>query len=128
MGDTHLLDQLATALAPYTGQLIVAGWGFGCLGATDRYLAMLAAAGGRLSDAERYFESALVLEQSVDSAPLATRTRVSHARALLTSGVADDVRRATQQLETAAITARRLGMASVLQEIETLRITGPHDK
>jgi class 3 adenylate cyclase len=125
MGDTELVDELTAALAPYTGQLIVAGSGSGCFGAADRYLAMLAATGGRPVDAERHFEAALALEQSVGSAPLATRTLVSHARALLTSGDTDDVRRATHLLDTAADTARRLGMARVTQQIKTLRSVRP---
>jgi class 3 adenylate cyclase/tetratricopeptide (TPR) repeat protein len=125
LGDTELVDELTTALTLYTGQLIVAGPGFGCLGAADRYLAMLAATGGRLADAEQHFEAALALEQSVGSAPLATRTLLSQARALLASGDADDVRRATHLLDTAAHTARRLGMARLTQEIETLRSVRP---
>jgi tetratricopeptide (TPR) repeat protein len=121
LGDTEAVDELTTALAPYTGQLIVVGTGFGCLGAADRYLAMLAATGGRLAEAEPLFKEALTLEQSVGSAPLVTRTRVAHARALVRSGHADDVRRATPLLDAAAHTAQRLGMAGVVHEIETLR-------
>jgi class 3 adenylate cyclase/tetratricopeptide (TPR) repeat protein len=121
LGDTEAVDELTTALAPYTGQLIVVGTGFGCLGAADRYLAMLAATGGRLAEAEPLFKEALTLEQSVGSAPLVTRTRVAHARALAGSGHADDVRRATRLLDAAAHTAQRLGMAGVVHEIETLR-------
>jgi DNA-binding SARP family transcriptional activator len=123
LGDTGAVTELTTALAPYTGQLIVVGTGFGCLGAADRYLGMLAAVGGQHGEgeAERLFETALALEQSVGSTPLASRTRVAQARALLRSGDADDVRRATQLLDAAAQTAERLGMAGLMHEIDTLR-------
>jgi hypothetical protein len=82
---------------------------------------MLAATCGRLAEAEPLFTAALTLEQSVGSAPLVTRTRVAHARALVRSGRADDVRRATRLLDDAAHTAQQLGMAGVVHEIETLR-------
>jgi tetratricopeptide (TPR) repeat protein len=125
LGETQHAHDLSIALAPYAGQLIVAGWGTVCLGAADRYLAMLAATCGQLSDAERLFESALTLEQSIGSRPLATRTRVAHARALLRSGNATDARRATALLDAAAHIAHQLGMAGVVQEIEVLVGTQP---
>jgi hypothetical protein len=53
----------------------VVSWGVACVGAADRYLAMLAAASGRLAEAERGFEAALALEQSV----LAARWRLGRA-------------------------------------------------
>jgi DNA-binding SARP family transcriptional activator len=125
LGDTEHVDELATALAPYTGQLIVSGWGTVCLGAGDRYLAMLAATGGRLAKAEPLFEAALALEQSVGSAPFATRTRLAHARALVKSGDAAAVRRAAPLLDTAAHTAQQLGMAGLMREVVTLRNARP---
>jgi DNA-binding SARP family transcriptional activator/tetratricopeptide (TPR) repeat protein len=126
LGETQHTQDLSTALTPYTGQLIVVGWGTVCLGAADRYLAMLAAAGDRPAEAEWLFESALTLEQSIGAEPLATRTRVAHARALQTSGIETDARRPRELLDAAAHTAHQLGMAGVLQEIETLRSTKPN--
>jgi hypothetical protein len=126
LGDTRAVDELTTALSPYTGQLIVVGTGSGCLGAADRYRGMVAATGGQLADAERLFETALALEESIGSAPLASRTRVAHARALLRSGQAHLVRQAMQLLDAAANTAQRLGMAGLMHEIDSLRGTGPH--
>lgn len=121
LGDAEHIDELTTALAPYMGQLLVSGWGTTCLGAADRYLAMLAALGGRLAEAEQLFEAALALEQSIGAEPHATRTRVAHARALLTLGTAIDTPRATALLDAAAHSAHQLGMAGVVHEIETLR-------
>jgi DNA-binding SARP family transcriptional activator/tetratricopeptide (TPR) repeat protein len=125
LGDTRYTQDLRTALAPYTGQLIIAGWGTVCLGAADRYLGMLAATGGRPAEGEALFNAALALEESVGSAPLASRTRVAHARALVRSGDANEVRRATQLLETAAHMAARLGMAGLMHEIDFLRRERP---
>jgi hypothetical protein len=125
LGDTEHVDELTTALAPYTGQLIVSGWGTACLGAGDRYLAMLAATGGRLAKAEPLFEAALALEQSVGSAPLAARTRVAYARALVKSGDAAAVRRAAPLLDAAAHTTQQLGMAGLMREVVTLRNARP---
>ncbi len=121
LGDTAHVDELTTALAPYTGQLLVSGWGTACLGAADRYLAMLAALGGRLAEAEPLFEAALALEQSIGSLPQAAHTRVAHARALMRSGDTTAVRRATRLLDAAAHAAHQLGMAGVVHQIEMLR-------
>jgi hypothetical protein len=125
LGDTEHVDELTTALAPYTGQLIVSSWGTACLGAADRYLGMLAATGGRLAEAEPLFEAGLTLEQSVGSAPLAARTRVAYARALVRLGDAAAVRRAAPLLDAAGHTAQRLGMAGLTREIESLRQMRP---
>jgi tetratricopeptide (TPR) repeat protein len=125
LSDTDAVAEFTTALAPYTGQLIVIGTGSGCLGAADRYLGMLAAAAGQLAEAERLFEAALALEGSVGSAPLASRTRVAHARALQRSGHPDHVRRATPLLDAAATAAHRLGMTGLLDEIDSLRGARP---
>jgi hypothetical protein len=86
---------------------------------------MLAAASGRLAEAERGFEAALALEQSVHAAPLAARTRVSHARALLSLGDQKDGRRAAQQLDAAAHTADGLGMRGLMRDIQALRGAEP---
>jgi DNA-binding SARP family transcriptional activator/class 3 adenylate cyclase/tetratricopeptide (TPR) repeat protein len=125
LGATQHVDELTAALEPYSGQLLVVSWGVACIGAADRYLAMLAATAGQLAEAERRFEGALALEQSVSSAPLAARTRVSHARALLDLGDRDDARRAAQQLDAATHTAQRLAMWGLLRDIEVLRGAGP---
>jgi DNA-binding SARP family transcriptional activator len=125
LGDTKAIAELATALAPYTGQLIVIGTGSGCLGAADRYLGMLAAAGGQPIQAEARFNAALALEESVGSEPLASRTCVAHARALVRSGDANEVRRTTQLLDRAAHVAARLGMAGLMHEIDILRRERP---
>jgi hypothetical protein len=103
----------------------VVSWGVACVGAADRYLAMLAAASGRLAEAVRGFEAALALEQSVLAAPLAARTRVSHAGALLGLGDQKDGRRAAQQLDAAAHTANGLGMRGLMRDIEALRGAEP---
>jgi hypothetical protein len=125
LDDTRYTQELRTALAPYTGQLIIAGWGTICLGAADRYLGMLAATGGRPAEAEALFNAALALEESVGSAPLTSRTRVAHARALVRSGDANEVRRATHLLNTAAHVANRLGMAGLMHEIDIVRRERP---
>ena len=127
LGDTEGVAELTTALAPYTGQLIVLGTGSGCLGAADRYIGMMVGAGGQLAEAERLFESALALEESVGSAPLISRTRVAHARALQRSGQPDHLRRATPLLDAAAAAAQRFGMAGVLHEIDSLRARPRND-
>jgi DNA-binding SARP family transcriptional activator/class 3 adenylate cyclase len=122
LGATQHVEELTRALAPYSGQLLVVSWGVACMGAADRYLAMLAATAGRLDQAERYFETALALEQSVSSAPLAARTRTAHARALLRSGDNADASRAVRLLDTAGSTAQRLGMAGLMRDVEALRL------
>ena len=120
---TTLEARFATAdliglLEPYQGTLAVTGWGAICVGAVDRYLAMLAAMDGRWADAEPAFERAIALEERVGARPLVARSRYWYARMLLRHG--GDSSQARALLETAAQTAGALGMEMLASQIDSL--------
>jgi tetratricopeptide (TPR) repeat protein len=112
--------QLDELLTPFRGQLIVVAWGVYVTGSADRFLGMLAATLHRWDDAEAAFASALRLEESIRSVPLAARTRAWWARSLLDLGGDGNVERASELLETAARQAHDLGMAGLSAEIDDL--------
>ncbi len=75
---THA-ETLGYLLSPYTGHLIVATKGLACLGAADRYLAMLAAAMGDRARADALFASALELERRTGAQSLVAETEAARA-------------------------------------------------
>ena len=116
--DVDRAREVEARLLPYRGQLLVVAWGVYVVGAADRYLAMLASRQGRWHDADALFASALALEESVGSSPLATRTRACWARSLLERPGADGDARTL--LGRAAVDAAMLGMTRLIDEIEAL--------
>jgi DNA-binding SARP family transcriptional activator len=113
------LADLEQYLLPYRGQLLVVAWGVYVLGAADRYLGMLASACCRWAEADDLFASALELEECVGSRPLATRTRMWWARALVERNAHS--REAENLLDQAADDAAALGMTRLSTEIDRLR-------
>jgi class 3 adenylate cyclase/tetratricopeptide (TPR) repeat protein len=107
-------------LLPYTGQLLVVAWGAICIGAADRFLAMLDTVLEHHDRAEELFGRALALEERVEADALTTRTRLWWARSRLARSPSD-VEGATALLEVAAATASRLGLAGPAAEIDELR-------
>ena len=64
LGDRDAAAALFEQLLPYSGQLLVIAWGATCLGAADRFLAMLDMVLGRYDRAEERFGRALALEEA----------------------------------------------------------------
>jgi hypothetical protein len=116
LNDADRAAALYDRLEPHSGHLIVAGVGVICLGAADRFLAMLESTTHRWSDAERHFEAALALEQRIKAAPFVAHTRYWYARSLAQRDEPDKDRSA--QLLTAALhTARSLGMTDLASRV-----------
>jgi hypothetical protein len=69
------LTAAAELLVPFRGQLIVVGMGTHVHGAVDRFLAIAAAAHGRIDEAEGLFAAAGNLEEQMSASTLAARTR-----------------------------------------------------
>ncbi len=105
---------LRAELAPYSGLLLL-GYESICLGAADRYLAMLDASDGR--SAEALFNSAAALEQRVDAPALLARTRLWHGIARLEAGDPDG---AAVLLQAASESAGDLGMTGVGAQADEL--------
>ena len=72
---TSVPAEVATALLPFAGQMLVTGWGIDVPGAADRFLALVAIQAGDDVRAAEAFERASTLEAQVSSA-LPLRTQV----------------------------------------------------
>ncbi|MDQ6725901.1 MAG: AAA family ATPase, partial [Actinomycetota bacterium] len=108
---------VASALLPYSGQIVVA---FHCAGAVDRALAMVATAQGRFEEAARWFDAAIATEAGLRAPPLVARTGVWYARMLLARAGPDDLHRAEALLDASIEIAERLGMAGLTATAQKL--------
>ncbi len=114
--DTGLLKELE----PYQGQLLVLSEGVLCIGAADRYLALLNAAGGRTDEALTKFATAYELEARYPSPPNMARTRYWHAKTLL-GGNADNGTEANVLLSECIDIGNSLGMTDLVKDAVSLR-------
>jgi DNA-binding CsgD family transcriptional regulator len=111
-------------LLPYEAWFISCG---GCfLGATTRYLGLLAATLGRWEEAVRHFEDAMAGNDQIGARPWLAWTQYDYAAALLRRAndergtMNDELRRARALLEAARRTARELEMPSLAADAERL--------
>ncbi len=72
---TAVPSEVAAGLVPFSGQLLVSGWGIDVPGAADRFVAIIAAQSGDPTAAAEAFARASTLEAQVSSA-LPLRTQV----------------------------------------------------
>jgi AAA ATPase domain len=107
-----LYDQLA----PFSG-LHAIGHAEGSVGATDRYLGLLAATLGRTDDAIGHLEAGIALNKQMGSPPWTAHTQVDLARTLRMRGTPGDAKRADQLEQAALSTARALGMRALEMSI-----------
>ena len=103
------------------GQMIVAGPGTMTLCAADRPLGMLAMLLGDEAEAQRRFESALVLEARMGSAPMVARTAYWYARLLHARNGVGDAPRAKALVDEALVTTERLGIVRLGRDLQELR-------
>jgi hypothetical protein len=75
VGDRAAARTVRDLLSGWEGQLIEAAGGGFCMGAADRYLALLDAVLGERDDLAARFGRAAALEEHMDSPALAARTR-----------------------------------------------------
>ena len=101
--------------------LVVGYHGSACLGAVDRFKAILAAMEGSGREADFLFERALQLEVRLESPPLQARTRYWWAWTLKGTGDEFDGARADVLLAACIDTARQIGMPQLTRDAETLR-------
>jgi hypothetical protein len=108
---------LRRLLTPYAGLLAAMVTGTHVVCAIDRLLGGLAALEGEHDEADRFFAAALALEESVQSPPLAARTRHWWARAMVRRG---DASRAEPLIRDALETANALGMVHLVVQLNEL--------
>jgi tetratricopeptide (TPR) repeat protein len=118
LGEVEHAAQLYDLLAPFADRNVVVGWAATCLGSAARLLAMLAAVLDRRDDAERYFERAIAMNESMGARPWVARTRVDYARYLLDGG--HDTVSGHAMLEQALAEARHLEMLPLLEQAKGL--------
>jgi DNA-binding CsgD family transcriptional regulator len=120
LGDAAAADELYEELLPYKGRNMILSEGVTCVGASDRYLAALAATCRRWEMAQRHFEDALALDSRTGGRPWAALTQFEYGCMLLARRGTGDRKRAAELLEAAHATARELGMAGLQARIERL--------
>jgi tetratricopeptide (TPR) repeat protein len=99
-------------LLPFAGSHAI-GHAEGSVGATDRYLGLLAAMLGRLDAAIEHLEAGVQMNEQMGLAPWAAHTQVDLARTLRARGSPGDARRAAELQDAALVTARVLGMTAL---------------
>jgi tetratricopeptide (TPR) repeat protein len=120
LSDTERAAQLLPEVEPYSGQLLVVSLGTSIEGAADRSLGQLYGALGRFEEADRHYQEAWRLEDSMGFAPLAARSRYWHASLLAQSTDSNDHNRARPLLRTAGATAGALGMTLLERQANDL--------
>ncbi|MGD2077038.1 MAG: hypothetical protein PVH18_01545, partial [Chloroflexota bacterium] len=124
LGDRERAAILYELLRPYDGRNIVIGFYSGSLGATARYLALLALTMSDWQTAERHFEDALAMNERMGGWPWLAHTQYEYGRMLLACGGSQDRDRAQTLLSAALETATDLGMAGLIADIE-IQNNGP---
>ena len=112
LGDLEAAEVLLEQLAPFAGRHAMA-YAEGSVGAVDRYLGLLAAATGRLDEAERYLTAAIDLNERMGARPWTAHCEHDLAGVLRRRDGPGDADAAAGLDRRALSTARELGMALV---------------
>jgi tetratricopeptide (TPR) repeat protein len=108
-------------LSPFGGRYVVA---FSvCFGSVLRSLGCLAGTLALYDDATQHFEDALKANARLNSPPWVAHTEYGYARMLVARAGTDDRDRAFGLLDKAEKTARELGMKSLMEKTEALRLS-----
>ncbi|HYD47012.1 MAG TPA: AAA family ATPase [Terriglobales bacterium] len=111
---------LYDAILPYANTCVVGAVALNCYGATEGYLAMLAAAMGRRGQAARHFDAALVTNARLGAWPALAHAQYEYARFLL-RGRRTDRAHAPELLRRARATAVDMEMSGLVEWIDALR-------
>jgi AAA ATPase domain len=103
---------LYAQLRPFAGSHAIAH-AEGSMGATDRYLGLLAETMGLLDEAVGHLEAGLRFNEQMGARPWAAHTQIDLARVLQARGTPDDVKRAGDLRRSAMATAKALGMLAL---------------
>ena len=126
LADTERAVTLYELLRPYAGQTANHPTAV-CFGASDLYLAMLAATANRHDSALQHFDRAISFNRAMRAWPWLARSLFRHGAFLLGGRTEVERVRGRQQLREADQLARRLGMARLIDEIDgVLHVTAAH--
>ena len=118
-------ETLYEELLPYARLNVVLGPALGCFGAASRYLGVLAAAAGRLDDAERHFTDALELNGRMGARAWLACVQADLAATLLRRGASGDAERAAALRDSALQTAESLEMPLLREQLRSLATLAP---
>ena len=123
LSDVDAARSLYPVVLPFAGHVIAitVPHPLVCLGSASLYLGLLATIMSRWAQARDHFEVALRTHEQLGARPLLARTEHEYARMLLRRGQAGDRTWALGLLEQAAATASAVGMAALVEGIQTLR-------
>jgi len=122
-GDRDVATWCRDRLHPYAAYYV--GSVSGYKGSVSHALAVVEAALGDLDAADRRFADAEAMEARIGAPGELAVVRIGHARLLAERDAPGDRRRAQELAEQAAVTARRLGMATVLAQAAELDTSQP---
>ena len=108
--DARRAEALYALLLPYARRVVCTGRAADVDGSSSYALGLLAAALGRLDEAEAHFDDAVRDHEELRAAPLVARTQLRYAQLLECRGGATDRERAAELRGRALATARQLGM------------------
>jgi tetratricopeptide (TPR) repeat protein len=118
-------ETLYEELLPYARLNVVLGPALGSFGAASRYLGVLAAAAGRLDDAERHLTDALELNLRMGARGWLACTQADLAAVLLRRGASGDAERAADLRDSAMETAEALDMPVLRGQLRALAALTP---
>lgn len=110
---------LYEAILPYVSTCVVSTVALNCYGATEGYLAMLAAAMGKRGKALEHFEAALATNTRLRAWPVLAHTQYEYAR-LLVRGTRAERGRGRDLLRRARVSATDLEMIGLVEWIDAL--------
>jgi hypothetical protein len=113
IGGRDAAERLSRDLTPFADLNAVIGTGICCWGPVSYFLGRLAAALGRLDEAERRFEEAIAAAERLATPPWRARAQFSLGTLLLERDDPGDRPRSAALLDASAETAAALGMAGL---------------
>lgn len=121
LADRDRAPMLYDLLAPYGSSYVVVGNGDSVVGSVSRVLGELAALLRRWNEAEAHFLYAIAQERRLGARPYLANAAHSYARMLLERMETGDAARAGELIDEAEELAQQVGMARLLEQLQTLR-------
>lgn len=118
LDDHDLCQELFRRLEPFSDQIASSGTGLICIGPVAHTLGRLAAAQGNSDLAIGYLERAIQMGRKINAPPFVAWAQHALANVLASSSNPDDRVQATGLLCECEQTARELGMARLLEQID----------
>jgi class 3 adenylate cyclase/tetratricopeptide (TPR) repeat protein len=116
--DERYAEALYELLQPYRDMTITAGVATVCLGATARYLGLLATVLGDWDRAERHFKHALKVNEKMHAQPWLAHSQHDYARMLQQRNSDGDADHAHELIQQSLAVAKKFGMVSLEAKLQ----------